>query len=147
MLAAWAHQAIGDQHESPVAQPSRVPALAPCASIEHGVEAELAPHRTRGQHRAPIPRSDRLHILAGGGIVLGIAMQQTPQLRQIQMRREQILAAEIENGAVLGFAGPVAIGFDHAHVFALKAVADGCPHNPEKHGRGGSESGNCPLER
>jgi hypothetical protein len=70
-----------------------------------------------------------------------MAMQQMPQLRQIEMRREQILATEIENRAVLGFAGPVAIGFDYAHVFALEAVADGCPHNSQKHDRGGSESG------
>jgi hypothetical protein len=39
-------------------------------------------------------------------------MQQALQFRQIEMRREQILAAEIEDRAVLGFARPVAIGFD-----------------------------------
>src|SRR6516164_9907872 len=147
MLAAWAHQAIGDQHESPVAQPSRVPALAPCASIEHGVEAELAPHRTRGQHRAPIPRSDRLDVLASGGTAPVIAMQQTLQFRQIEMRREHILAAEIEDRAVLGFARLVAIGFDDAYVFALEAIADGCPHNPQEHGPSGSESGKLSLQR
>jgi hypothetical protein len=56
------------------------------------------------------------------------------------MRREQILAAEIEDRAVLGFARLVAIGFDDAYVFALEAVADGCPHNPQEHGWGGSET-------
>jgi hypothetical protein len=48
MLAAWAHQPIGNQHESPIAQPHHVPALAPLAFIEHGIEAELTPHRTSG---------------------------------------------------------------------------------------------------
>ena len=67
-------------------------------------------------------------------------MQQALQFRQIEMRREQILATEIENRAVLGFAGPVAIGFDDAYVFALEAGADGCPHNPQEHDRVGSES-------
>jgi hypothetical protein len=47
---------------------------------------------------------------------------------------------------VLGFAGPVAIGFDDAYVFALEAGADGCPHSPQEHARAGSESdGIVPL--
>src|SRR6516162_3031312 len=147
MLATRAHQAIGDQYESPITQPSRISACARGAFIEHGVEAELTPHRTSGQHRAPIPRSDRLDVLASGGIAPVIAMQQTLQFRQIEMRREQILATEIEDRAVLGFARLVAIGFDDAYVFALEAVADGCPHNPQEHGRGGSESGKLSLQR
>ena len=143
MLAAWAHHAIGDQHQSPIAQPDRVPALAPCAVIEHRVEAERAPHRLRGQHRAPVPGSDRSHVLALDAIGVLVAMQQTPQLRQIEMRREQILATKIDNGAVLGFAGAVAIGFDEAHVFALDALADGCPHDPQEHS--GAPGATCPC--
>ena len=38
--------------------------------------------------------------------------------------------SKVENSALLGFAGPIAIGFDGAHVFALEALADGCPHEP-----------------
>ena len=147
MLAAGAHQPIGGQHESPIAQPHHVPALAPLAFIEHGIEAELTPHRMRGQHRAPIPCADRTHILAFDRIITSLlAMQETPQLRQIEMRREQILATEIENRAVLGFAGPVAIGFDDAYVFALEAVADGCPHNPQEHGGAAPNQGTCPFK-
>src|SRR5215831_951421 len=101
MLASWAHQTIGDQHERPIAQPRRAPALAPGVRVEHRVEAEFAPHRLRGQHRAPVPGSDRSHVLALDTISLLLAMEQTPQLRQIEMLREQILAAKIENGAVL----------------------------------------------
>jgi hypothetical protein len=141
MLATRAHQAIGDQYKSPIAQPCRISARAPGAFIDHGVETEFTPHRMSGQHRAPIPRADRAHILAFDRIIASLmAMQQTPQLRQIEMSPEQILATEIENRAVLGFAGPVAIGFDDAYVFSLEAGADGCPHNPQEHDRGGSES-------
>src|SRR5437660_3970264 len=146
MLASWAHQAIGDQHQRPIAQPRRVPALAPGAFIEHRVEAERAPHRLRGQHRAPVPGSDRSDVLALDPISLLLAMQQTPQLRQIEMRGEQILAAKVEDGAVLGFAGAIAIGFDEAHVFALDALADGCPHDPQEHWSGTpipAETGPC----
>jgi hypothetical protein len=39
---------------------------------------------------------------------------------------------------MLGFPRPVPISFDEAHIFALEAVADGCPHNPQEHGRRGS---------
>src|SRR5215831_182482 len=137
MLASWAYQTIGDQHERPIAQPRRVPALAPGVFVKHRIEAERAPRRLHDQHRAPVPGSDRSHVLAFDAISLFLAMQQTPQLRQIEMRREQILAAKIENGAVLGFARPVAIGFDEAHVFALDALADGCPHDPQEHWSGG----------
>src|SRR6516162_670645 len=94
MLASWAQQTIGDQHERPIAQPRRVPALAPGVFVEHRIEAERAPRRVRDQHRAPVPGCDRSHVLAFDAISLLLAMQQTPQLRQIEMRREQILAAK-----------------------------------------------------
>jgi hypothetical protein len=46
-------------------------------------------------------------------------MQQTAQLAEIKMCRQKILATEIDHGAMLGLAVVVAIGFDHAHIFAL----------------------------
>src|SRR6516165_8444771 len=143
MLASWAQQTIGDQHERPIAQPRRVPALAPGVFVEHRIEAERAPRRVRDQHRAPVPGCDRSHVLAFDAISLLLAMQQTPQLRQIEMRREQILAAKIENGAVLGFAGLIAIASTrrtYSRLTPLLTVAlttrrniDPAPPIPAKH--------------
>src|SRR6516164_3534564 len=147
MLAAWAHQPIGDQHESPIAQPHHVPPLAPLAFIEHGVEAEFTPYRTNSQHRAPnstlrSPRCPRVWRNRSC----------SPCSRHCNFVKSRCAASRslrpiIEDRAVLGFARLVAIGFDDAYVFALEAIADGCPHNPQEHGRGGSESGNLSLQR
>ena len=59
MLASWRRQSIGDQHQRPIAQPHRLAAISPRQLIEHRLEAKLAPHCTRGQHRPPVPRPAR----------------------------------------------------------------------------------------
>jgi hypothetical protein len=62
-----------------------------------------------------------------------IAVQQTPELAKIKMRRQQIPATQINDGAVLGLAVVVAIGFDHTHIFVLGrfAAAAGFDHAQE----------------
>jgi hypothetical protein len=62
-------------------------------------------------------------------------MQQTVQLVEIEMRRQQIAAAEIDHGAVLRLAGLVAIGLHQAHILALHALADGRPDDAQEHDR------------
>ena len=134
MLAARRRQPIGHQHQGPIAQPHCLAAIAPREPVEYGVEAEFAPHPTGRQHRTPIPRSDRTDIRAVDAIVAGvIAMQQPAQLAEIEMRRQHIPAAEIDDGAMSVLARMVAIGFDHAHVFALDpfGAAAGSDHAQE----------------
>ena len=62
---------------------------------------------------------------AHGSISPRIAVQQTGKLVEIKMPRQQIPAAEIDDRVVTGLAAGVAIGFDHAYVFAFDALADG----------------------
>lgn len=63
------------------------------------------------------------------------------------MRCQQIPAAEIDDGAVAGLAVGVAIGFDHADVFAFDALADGCSDQAQKHGPvAGKQAGNMSLQ-
>ena len=47
-----------------------------------------------------------------------IAMQQTAELIEIEMRRQKILAAEIDDGAMLRLAIVIAIGLDQANTRA-----------------------------
>ena len=49
------------------------------------------------------------------------------------MRRQQIPAPEIENGAMARLA-VLAEGFDHAHVLVLDAFAAGGADHPQEHG-------------
>jgi hypothetical protein len=46
-------------------------------------------------------------------------MEQTAELIEIKVRRQQILATEIDDGLMPGFALVIAIGLNHAHVFVL----------------------------
>src|SRR5712692_7694758 len=93
--------------------------------IERTVEAKLAPQRPRRQHRSPIPRAERIDILALDAVRRDrIAMQETAQLVEIEMRRQQIAAAEINHSAVLRLASRITIGLDHADIVALHALAD-----------------------
>jgi hypothetical protein len=60
-------------------------------------------------------------------------VQQTAELAQIEMRRQQIPAAEIDHRAVPRLAIMIAIGLDHAEIFALYALADGGSHHAQEH--------------
>jgi hypothetical protein len=62
-----------------------------------------------------------------------LAMQQARQLGEIEMRRQQVLAAEIEDGAMPRLA-LLAIGFDHAYIFVFDALAAGGADDAQEHG-------------
>jgi hypothetical protein len=86
MFASWRRQSIGDQHQRTIAQPHRVAAIRPRQLIEHRFKAELAPHRTRRQHRPPVPRAERADIIARDTAIVGrFAVQQAAKLVEIQM--------------------------------------------------------------
>ena len=72
------------------------------------------------QHGSPIPGSHRANIVTFDRWLAGfIAMEQTAELIEIKMRRQQILTTEIDDGLMPGFALVVAIGLNDAHVFVL----------------------------
>src|SRR5258708_28833514 len=147
MLAPWRRQSIGDQHQRPIAQPHRLAAIRPRKLIEHRLEAEFAPHRTRGQHRPPVPRADRADIVApDAAIVDRFPVQQAAELVEVEMRCQKIAAAEIDDGAMLRLAVVVAIGFDHAHVFALHVLADVRPDHSQEHPATRGNGKTCPCE-
>src|SRR5580704_17761595 len=140
-------QSIGDQHQRPIAQPHRFAAISPRKLIEHRLEAELAPHRTRGQHRPPVLRADRADIIApDAAIVDRFPVQQAAELVEVEMRCQKIAATEIDDGAMLRLAVVVAIGFDHAHVFALHVLADVRPDHSQEHPATRGNGKTCPCE-
>ena len=62
-------------------------------------------------------------------------MEQTAALIEIKMRRQQILATEIDDGLMPGFALVVAIGLNDADVFVLDPpFATGGSDDPQEHG-------------
>jgi hypothetical protein len=74
-----------------------------------------------------ITRAKRIDILALDAVMCDRnVMQETAQLVQVKMRRQQI-AAEIGHGVVLCLAGVITIGLDHAYILALRAFAHGGP--------------------
>jgi len=136
MLAGRRRQPIGHQHKSPITQPHRLAAIGPRELVECRVEAEIAPHPARRQQRPPVPRSDRPDILVRDAIVAGrIAMQQPAELAEIEVLRQHIPTTEIDDGAMPRLAVAVAIGFDHAHIFAFHALADRCSDYTQEHDR------------
>jgi len=90
---------------------------------------------TGRQARSPIPRADGGDLLAAHGVISArIAVQQAAELVEIKMSGQQIPAAEIDDGAVPGLAVIITKGFDHTHVFAFDALADGGPDQAQEHG-------------
>src|ERR1700674_4735179 len=88
----------------------------------------------RRQHRSPIPRRHGVDILAPDrSLRHRLAMQQAGQLGEVEMRRQQVLATQIEHGAMARLAA-LAIGFDHPHVFMLDAFAAGGADDAQEHG-------------
>jgi hypothetical protein len=88
------------------------------------------------QHGSPIPGSDRPDILTFGRWLGGlIAMEQTTELIEIKVRRQQIPATEIDDRLMPGFALVVATGLNHAHVFMLDpGLAARGSDDPQEHG-------------
>jgi hypothetical protein len=77
-------------------------------------------------------------------------VQQPVELVKIEMRCQKIAAAEIDDGAMPRLAVVVAVGFDHANVFALHALADVRPDHPQEHNpatRGNGKTCPCDIAR
>src|SRR4249920_3529262 len=147
MLTTGARQAIGNQHQCPLAERDAIAASAPASLRHHMIKTELIPELTYRQDRPPIPRPNGGNARAAhGSISPRIAVQQTGKLLEIKMPRQQIPAAEIDDRVVTGLAAGVAIGFDHAYVFAFDALADGRSDQAQKHGPIARTSGRtCPC--
>lgn len=138
MLAPRRRQPIGDQDQSLIAQrggiATMVATLASDEPVERHLKPKLAPQMARRQHRSPIPRRHGVDILAPDrSLRHRLAMQQAHQLGEIEMRRQQVLATQIEHGAMARLAA-LAIGFDHPHVFMLDAFAAGGADDAQEHG-------------
>jgi hypothetical protein len=96
MLAPRRSQPIGDEHQRPIAQPHGLATIGPRKPVEYRVEPEFDPHRTRRQHRPPVPRADRAYFIArDAAIVRRVTVQETAELAEIEMRCQQIATAEI----------------------------------------------------
>lgn len=148
MLATRARQAIGNQHQCPLAERDAIAASTPASLRHHMIKTELIPELTYRQDRPPIPRPNGGNARAAhGSISSRIAVQQTGKLVEIKMPRQQIPAAEIDDRVVTGLAAGVAIGFDHAYVFAFDAFADGRSDQAQKHGPiAGTSERICPCD-
>ena len=86
------------------------------------------------QHRPEVPCGNRLHVFAPNPVIRrGIAVQQARQLVQVEMRRQQVAPPEVENSAMARLAA-LPIGFDHAHVFVLNALAARRADHSQEHG-------------
>jgi len=134
MLAARRGQPIDDQHQSAIAQ-GRGVATGRCGEpVERRFEAELAPQLARHQHRSPVPRRDRANVLTPDGAIRNrLAMEQTHQLVEVEMRRQQVPAAEIEHRAMPRLA-VLPKRFDDPHIFVLDPFAAGGADHPQEHG-------------
>src|SRR5271155_194610 len=103
--------------------------------------------RTRGQHRPPVPRADRADIVApDAAIVDRFPVQQAAELVEVEMRCQKIAAAKIDHGAMPRLTVVVAIGFDHAHVFALHVLADVRPDHSQEHPATRGNGKTCPCD-
>src|ERR1700745_2767855 len=63
-----------------------------------------------------------------------ISVQKSRQLLDIEVLTQNILASQIDDRAMLGFALLVTIGFNQADVFVLDAVAAGGSDHAQEHG-------------
>jgi len=61
-------------------------------------------------------------------------MQQSRQLLEIEVLTQKVLASEIDDGAVLGFAILVAKGLNQAHIFVRDPVAASGSDHAQEHG-------------
>jgi hypothetical protein len=134
MFATRRGEPVGDQHQSAIAQRCRVATAAPGELVERRLQPELAPQLERHQHGSPIPCPHRTDIrTADAAIGERLAVQQACQLAEIEMGGQQVLAAEIEDGAMTGLA-VLAKGLDDPHLLVFDAFAAGGAHHPQEHG-------------
>ena len=134
MLAGRRGEPIGDQHQRPIAQRSAITTTTSGEPVEHRLKPKLTPQMARRQHRSPVPRRHGVNVLAPDrALRCRFAMQQARQLGEVEMRRQQVLATQIEDRAMARLAA-LAIGFDHPHILVLDAVAAGGPDDAQEHG-------------
>ena len=136
MLTARCYQPVGHKDEDVIAEGGGIAAIMRCKRIDGLFQAELAPQVSCDQHGSPIPGSNRPDIVTFGRWLGGfVTMEQTAELIEIKVRRQQILATEIDDGLMPGFALVVAIGLNDAHVFVLDPpFATGGSDDPQEHG-------------
>ena len=131
MLAGRRGEPIGNQRQNPIAQRGGIATTISGESVERRLKPKFNPQVARRQHRSEVPRRHGVNVLAPDRA--GLAMQQACQLGEIEMRRQQVLATQIEDGAMPRLAA-VAIGFDHPHIFVLDALAAGGADDAQEHG-------------
>ena len=101
--------------------------IRPHQSVEHAVEAELAPHRACRQHRPPIPRADCTHVVARDATIVDrIAVQKAAELAEVEMLRQQGLAlgGSLENAIVISDTGVLNNGLRFDDEFVRHKILD-----------------------
>ena len=136
MLTARRYQPIGHQDQGAIAEGRGVGAIRRGKRINGLFQTQFAPQVSGDQHGSPIPGSNRPDIISfGRWLARFITMKQTAELIEIKVRRQQILATEIDDGLMPGFALMVAIGLNDADVFVLDPpFATGGSDDPQEHG-------------
>jgi len=81
--------------------------------LKQALQAEFGPNAARGEYWTPIPSIERLNVFTAQ-VLAGwyVAVQQSREFLEIEMSGQQILAAEIDDRAMLVFA-VLAVGFDN----------------------------------
>src|ERR1700741_4709634 len=96
------------------------------------MQTKIASHFLRYEHPAPVPGADGTDIIALW-FRRPISVQKSRQLLDIEVLTQNILASQIDDRAMLGFALLVTIGFNQADVFVLDAVAAGGSDHEQEH--------------
>ena len=134
MLAGGRGELVGDQHHNPIAQCGAVAMATSSEPIERRLKPKLAPQMARRQHRSPVPRRHGVNVVAPDrALRCRFPVQQARQLGEIEVRRQQVLATQIEDGAMARLAA-LAIGLDHPHILVLDALAAGGADDAQEHG-------------
>src|SRR5215469_3956998 len=142
MFAAWRDQPIGNQDKGSLTECYAVVPATPAELLEHARQAEFGPQAARNEYRSPVPSVERLNVFTAQIFArLNFPVQQSIEFVEIEMRSQQILAAEIDDCAMLILA-VLAIGFDDAHVLVFDPLGAGGANHAQIHG----PSIRCPGE-
>src|SRR5215813_14130818 len=134
VFAARRDEPIGNQHKGSITEGCAIVAATPAGAVKHARQAEFDPQAARDKYWAPVPSVERLNVFAAQIFArLIFPMQQSIELVEIEMRSEQILAAEIDDRAMLILA-VLATGFDDAHVLVLDPLGAGGANHAQIHG-------------
>ena len=134
MFARRRRQSIGDQHQGALAERQAIIAAAPAQLSEDAGEPQFVPEVARGPHRPPVPSRQRFDLFIDESLLWPCrAVQQSVELVDIEMRGQQIHAAEIKNRPVLGLSRVVAISLDEPQILVLNAFATRRSNDPQEH--------------